>query len=160
MQKFTVIAIDDVTGQIVSHSVYAEEPLNAFASAAAMNSNLTLVVALPGWQEEDKGTFFPGTAPVDSDTALGQPNVFGSPLCSVTETEVVEVLRAYSLRVSNTQGKSFEEMATEVFEELDIEDIISTAFEKLSEGAGAAECQTAVFELIHAALVSKGIIEF
>lgn len=160
MKKFTVIAIDDATGQIVSHSVFAEDPLNAFSSAAAMNSNLTLVMALPGWQEEDKDTFFPGTAPVNSQTALDQPEVFGSPLCSVTVTEVVEVLRAYSLRVSNTQGKSFEEMAEEVFEELDVEDIISTAFENLSEGDAAVECKTAAFDLIHAALVSKGILEF
>lgn len=160
MQKFTVIAIDERTGQVVSHHVYAENSLNAFSAAAAMNDYLTMVVALPGWQEEDKTVYFPGSAPVDSDLVLEQPEVFGSPPCQVTEAEIAEVLRAYSLRVSNTQGESFEEMAKKLIEDLEAGDIISNAFEKVPEDADAATCKQAVFDGIHEALVENGTIEF
>jgi len=160
MQKFTVISINESTGQIVSYHVYAENSLHAFSTAAAMSDYLTMVAALPGWQEEDKGVYFPGESPLDSEIALGQPEVFGAPVCQVTETEIAEVLRAYSLRVSNTHGDSFEEMAKKLIDDLDACDIISTAFEKVPADADAAACKKAVFDEIHAALVKEGTIEF
>ncbi|TQG76033.1 hypothetical protein, partial [Pseudomonas aeruginosa] len=60
MKKFTIIATHESTGQIVASHVYGDSSLNAFAAAAAMDPDLTLVVALPGWQSEDEGMFFPG----------------------------------------------------------------------------------------------------
>lgn len=160
MQKFTVIAINQTTGQIVCNHVYAENSLAAFATAAAMNECLTMVVALPGWQDEDKGTFFPGEGPVDSNTVLGQPEVFGAPTCQVTEAEIASVLRDYSLRVTDTQGHSFEYMAKQLIDDLDIESIIEAAFEKVPADADAAACKWAVFDEIRVALVNEGILEF
>lgn len=160
MQKFTVISINETTGQTVSYHVYAENSLNAFTSAAAMNDNLTMVVALPGWQKEDQGVFFPGDGPVDSDTALKQPEVFGSPVCKVTESEIIEVLREYSLRVSNTRGHSFEEMAKVLIEDLDTSGIIHDTFQKVPGDADASSIEQALFDEIHTALVKEGTIEF
>lgn len=160
MQKFTVISINETTGQTVSYHVYANNSLNAFASAAAMNDSLSMVVALPGWQEEDQGVFFPGDGPVDSNTALKQPEVFGSPVCEVTESEITEVLREYSLRVSNTRGHSFEEMAKDLIEDLDTCEIIHDTFQKVPEEADATRIEQALFDEIHAALVKEGTIEF
>ncbi|HHK0379371.1 TPA: hypothetical protein ACQQJB_003544 [Pseudomonas aeruginosa] len=160
MQKFTVISINESTSQVVSYHVFAENSLSAFSTAAAMCEDLTMVAALPGWQEEDTGVFFPGEGPVDSGVALGQLEVFGAPTCQVTEAEIAEVLRAYSLRVSDTQGDTFEEMAKELIDNLDVGEIISTAFEKVPADADAAACKKAVFDEIHAALVKEGTIEF
>lgn len=160
MQKFTVISINETTGQIVSYNVLAEHGQNSFSSAAAMHDNLTLVVALPGWQEEDKGVHFPGEGPVDSSTVLEQPEVFGAPPCMVTAEAVTDVLRAYSLRVSNTNGLSFEAMAETLVQDLDVGEIISTAFAAVPDATDAAACKQAVFDAIHAALVKNGTIEF
>ncbi|HEJ2342342.1 TPA: hypothetical protein ACWLUJ_006136 [Pseudomonas aeruginosa] len=158
MQKFTVIS--QSAGQTVSYHVYAENALNAFATAAAMNDNLTMVVALPGWQEEDQGAFFPGDGPVDSNTALEQPEVFGSPVCEVTESAITDVLREYSLRVSNSRGHTFEEMAKDLIEDLDAYEIIHDAFQKVPEDANATGIEQALFVEIHAALVREGTLEF
>ncbi|HGM8087214.1 TPA: hypothetical protein ACKP9S_003585 [Pseudomonas aeruginosa] len=160
MHKFTVISINETTGQTVSYHVYAESALNAFSSAAAMNDNLTMVVALPGWQDEDQGVFFPGDGPVDSNTALKQPEVFGSPVCEVTESEITDVLREYSLRVSNTRGHTFEKMAKDLIEDLDTSEIIHNAFQKVPADANATSIEQALFDEIHAALVKEGTIEF
>lgn len=163
MQKFTVISINERACQVVSYHVLAETPLSAFSTAAAMCKDLIIVTAMPGWQEENTGVFFPGEGSVDSGVALGQPEVFGVPTCQVTEAEIAEVLRAYSLRVSNTQGDTFEEMAEDLIDDLDALDacdIISTAFRKVPADADAVACKKAVFDEIHAALVKEGIIEF
>ncbi len=40
MKKFTVIATNDSTGQVVAHHVYGDSSLNAFAAAAAMDPYL------------------------------------------------------------------------------------------------------------------------
>lgn len=160
MQKFSVISINETSGQTVVFHVLADNSLNAFASAAAMNDNLTLVVALPGWLQEDKELFFPGESTVDSETVLEQPDVFGHPVCTVTAEAVTNVLRAFSLRVSNTQGRSFEDMARNLVEDLDATEIISNAFSKLPADPGAIACEQALFDEIHAALVKQGTIEF
>ncbi|WP_095158310.1 hypothetical protein [Pseudomonas sp. Irchel 3E13] len=160
MQKYTVIAIVETTGQIVSNHVLADHPQNAFASAAAMHDNLTLIVALPGWQVEDKSVHFPGESSVDSATVLGQPEVFGEPPCKVTAGEVSAVLKAYSLRVCNTNGLSFDDMAKELVQDLDPREIISATYTDVPNGASAEICQQVTFDGIHAALVATGTIEF
>lgn len=160
MQKFTVIAINEASGQIVSYHVLADHAQNAFASAAAMHENLTLVVALPGWQEEDKGVHFPGESSVDSATVLGQPEVFGEPPCKVTAGVVSAVLEAYSERVCNTNGLSFDDLAKELVQDLEPGEIISATYTDVPDGASADICQQATFDGIRAALVANGTIEF
>lgn len=160
MQKFTVISIKESNSQVVSYHVLAENSLSAFSTAAAMCDDLTMVAALPGWQVEDSGVFFPGEGPVYSYVALSQPEVFGAPTCQVTEAEIAEILRAYSLRVSNTRGESLEEMAKGLIDDLDVGGIIRAAFEKVPADADAAACKKAVFDEVHAALVKEGIFEF
>ncbi|HDV6128537.1 TPA: hypothetical protein RJN57_006133 [Pseudomonas aeruginosa] len=160
MKKFTVIATNDSTGQVVAHHVYGDSSLNAFAAAAAMDPYLTLVVALPGWQNEDEGMYFPGSGVVDGATALAQPQVFGEPPVDVTAELITEVLRAYSLRVSNTNGETFEAMGKELADELDRSEILGEAYDKVSVPADAAALKQAAFDQVHAALVAKGVIEF
>lgn len=160
MKKFTIIATHESTGQIVAHHVYGDSALNAFAAAAAMDPDLTLVVALSGWQSEDEGMFFPGSGVVDGATVLAQPQVFGEPPAEVTPELITEVLRAYSLRVSNTNGETFEAMGKKLADELDTSAILGEAFDKLSAPADASAFKQAVFDQVHVALVAKGVIEF
>ncbi|HCF4079413.1 hypothetical protein [Pseudomonas aeruginosa] len=160
MKKFTVIATNESTGQVVAHHVYGDSSLNAFAAAAAIDPDLTMVVALPGWQSEGEGMFFPGSAVVDAATVLDQPEVFGEPTADVTAELITEVLRAYSLRVSNTNGETFEAMGQELANELDRSEILGEAYDKVSVPADAAALKQAAFDQVHVALVAKGVIEF
>jgi flagellar hook-basal body complex protein FliE len=74
----------------------------------------------------------------------------------VTANDIENVLSQYSLRVSDTQGKSFETMAAELVDELDMTTVV--------EAASKAETETAkgqaVFEALHKLLVNEGIIDF
>lgn len=78
MQKFTVVAFIEDTGQIVCHHVHARDALNAFAAATSLDMTMTMVAALPGWLHEGEGVTFPGEGLVDAQTVLDQPEVFGA----------------------------------------------------------------------------------
>lgn len=78
-KPFTVIAIVDESGQIVCHHVMAKSELNAFAVLAEKENYLSMVAVLPGHVKENRGIAFPGDSLVDSETILGQPDVFGEP---------------------------------------------------------------------------------
>ena len=156
LQKFTVIAFHEDNGQIVSYFVHAEDKMSAFSAAAATNNNLTLVASLPGWLQEGDDVAFAGSALVDASVVLEQPEVFGTSPYTLTTANVQSVLEAYSLRVTDTQGKSFETMAEELVDDLNHEEIMGVA---LSQGT-PLEMQQAAFDEIHKALVKLGVIEF
>jgi len=156
LQKFTVIAITEDNGQILSFHVHAEDKMSAFSAAAAANNNITLIASLPGWLKKDADVAYAGSALVDASVALEQPEVFGTSPYTLTAGDVQSVLEAYSLRVTDTQGKSFETMADELIDELDYQHIMETAL-----GMGTPhEMQQAAFNEIHKALVKQGVIEF
>jgi len=75
----------------------------------------------------------------------------------VSEEDVENVLRAYSLRVTDTQGKSFETMATELIDEID--------HARVDQAAQRAGCDPedqvrAAFDEIKTILVEMGVLEF
>ncbi|MGI0646823.1 hypothetical protein ACRCPS_17560 [Pseudomonas aeruginosa] len=160
MQKFTVIATDESTGKTAAFHVLGESGLNAFAAAAAISDSLEMVVALPGWLQDGVQLHFPGEGTVDSGSVTDQSETYGAAPCSLDANLVVEVLRAYSLRVSDTNGESFESMAAELVGELDKALLIEKAYEMAPEDADSDACEQALFDLVHQALVDKGVIEF
>lgn len=160
MQKFNVVAIEETTGKIVVVNVAATSPENAFTSAAAINCNLNMVVVAREGLLDDDAISFPGESIVDAATVLEQPDVFGRPSLTVTAEAITEVLRGYSLRVANTNGQRFEDMAATLVEELDAGEILQSAHASLDTEADRIEHEQALFNSIHAALVKQGTIEF
>lgn len=75
----------------------------------------------------------------------------------ITSDDVENVLRDYSLRVTNTNGKSFEQMAEELIDELDHERIERAA---LAASTDLDEQTTASYEAIKNNLVELGVLEF
>jgi flagellar hook-basal body complex protein FliE len=74
----------------------------------------------------------------------------------VTANDIENVLQQYSLRVSDTQGKSFETMAAELVDELDLTPVVEAASK-----ADTTDAQgQAVFNALHQLLVKEGILEF
>lgn len=74
----------------------------------------------------------------------------------VTANDIENVLQQYSLRVSDTQGKSFETMAAELVDALDMTTVVEAASNADTEGTKGQ----AVFNALHTLLVKEGIIEF
>lgn len=75
----------------------------------------------------------------------------------VTASDIQIVLEAYCLRVTNTQGKSFETMASELIYELDegrIEGVVRDA------GSSYKAQTQAAFDEIKSALVEMNVLEF
>ena len=68
---------------------------------------------------------------------------------------IADVLRAYSLRVANTRGQSFDAMAAELVDEIDVVRIEAAA----SGLEGDARAQR-IFEEIRAILVERQVLEF
>lgn len=101
--KFTVIGCIESTGQICCHHVIAKDATNAFASAAALDSDLSMIVAMPGWLKEGQALGFPGEGMVDGITVLEQKDVFGEPVFG--ETEIVE--EAAAIVVSLDGGETY-----------------------------------------------------
>lgn len=156
LSKLTVIAINEENGQIISHHVKAATSYAAFATVAAMDERLTLVTVLPGWLHEGTDIDFPGSTVVEGTTILEQPEVFGPPTIEVTADTIENVLSEYSLRITDTQGKSFATMAAELVDEVNKRAAIAVALEKDS----LADMQQALFDNLHAQLVTQGVIEF
>ncbi|MYM92646.1 hypothetical protein [Duganella vulcania] len=75
----------------------------------------------------------------------------------VTEIDIENVLRDYSLRVTDTQGKSFEMMAAEVLDEIDSERVEKAA---LDSGCDLDEQTQGAHDEIHKILVEIGVLEF
>ncbi len=76
--QWTVIGYYESNGQSVCHHVDARNGLHAFYVLAEQAPSLTMVAALPGHLIEGAGEIvFPGDGPVDAETILQQPEVFG-----------------------------------------------------------------------------------
>ena len=75
----------------------------------------------------------------------------------VTPEDVESVLHAYSLRVTDTQGKSFETMAGELIDEIDTGRVEKAA---LAGGVDLDDQTTAAHEEIKEILVELGVLEF
>lgn len=75
----------------------------------------------------------------------------------VSEEDVEAVLQAYSMRVTNTRGKSFEAMAEELIDEIDHARVEKAA---LRAGCDLEDQIKAAFDEIKAILVEQGILEF
>lgn len=155
MNKFTVIGCNESTGQVHCHHVLAENATNAFSSAAAIDSSLSMVVALPGWQNEGSELTFAGEGLVDGETVLEQTDVFGDPAYQVDESDIEHVLREYSLRVTNTDGESFATMAKGLIDEIDQGRIVRVAMAaETVEGM-----EQAAFDEIKTVLVEMGVLD-
>lgn len=75
----------------------------------------------------------------------------------VTEEDIEKVLLAYSLRVADTQGKSFETMAAELLGEIDCARVEKAA---LMSGTDLDDQTQGAFDEIHKILVEIGVLEF
>ena len=72
---------------------------------------------------------------------------------------IADVLRAYSLRVANTRGQSFDAMAAELVDEL-VDELDVERIEAAASGLeGDARAQR-IFEEIRAILVERQVLEF
>lgn len=155
MNKFTVIGFNESTFQVLCLHVLAEDATNAFASAAAIDSSISLVVTLPGWQNEGSDLTFAGEGLVDGGTVLEQTEVFGEPAYQMDESDIEHVLREYSLRVTNTDGESFATMAKGLIDEIDQGRIVRVAMAaETVEGM-----EQAAFDEIKTVLVEMGILD-
>lgn len=67
---------------------------------------------------------------------------------------IADVLRAYSLRVTNTRGQSFDAMAAELVDEIDVERI-----EAAASGLDGDARAKRIFEEIRAILVERQVLE-
>lgn len=75
---------------------------------------------------------------------------------AVTAGDIENVLSQYSLRVTDTQGKSFETMSAELVDQLDLTSVVAAA----ETGATTEAREQAVFNALHQVLVKEGVIEF
>ena len=75
----------------------------------------------------------------------------------VTVDDIENVLHDYSLRVTDTQGKSFETMAAELIDEIDHDRIEKAA---LKSGCDLDEQTTGANDEIKKILVELGVLEF
>lgn len=80
----------------------------------------------------------------------------GATAPEVTASDIQNVLEQYCLRVSNTEGKSFETMAEELVGTLDMTSVVAAA----QTGDTQVAKQQAIFDALHKLLVKSGIIEF
>lgn len=158
MEKFTVIGCNDTTGEIRCCHVVAANILNSFASAAALDGRLRFSVAMPGWLQEGEQIEFCGEAEVLVETVLEQEDVFGRPAYRLSTGDIETVLAEYSLRVTDTKGKSFATMAEELIDELDEGRIVGAA---MATGSSKSEdLIQAGLDAIKEQLVELGILEF
>ena len=67
---------------------------------------------------------------------------------------IADVLRAYSLRVSNTRGQSFDAMAAELVDEIDV-----VRIEAAASGLEGNTRAKRIFEEIRAILVERQVLE-
>lgn len=156
LQKFTVIGFIEESGQIISHHLYALDGQSAFSAAAALNDQFTLVASLPGWLREGTDVTYPGSGAVDASVVLEQPEVFGVSPYQVTAADVLTVLEEYSLRITDTQGKSFATMADELIDEINQAEVMTAALAEPDVSA----MQQAAFNAIFKQLVVLGVLEF
>lgn len=75
----------------------------------------------------------------------------------ITAEDIENVLRSYSLRVVDTQGKSFEAMAAELIDEIDCERVEKVA---LNSGCDIDDQTQGAYDEIHRILVEIGVLEF
>ena len=71
---------------------------------------------------------------------------------------IADVLRAYSLRVANTRGQSFDAMAAELVDEL-VDEIDAVRIEAAASGLEGDARATRIFEEIRAILVERQVLE-
>jgi hypothetical protein len=75
--KYTVIAVVEATGEILAKHVVARTAIAAFVVAATHEQRIVnYVAALPGHLIEEQDIEYPGTAVVDNETIMEQPDVF------------------------------------------------------------------------------------
>lgn len=75
----------------------------------------------------------------------------------VTAADISNVLAEYSLRVTDTQGKSFETIADELIDEIDHESVESAA---IASGTEIDEQVQGAFNEIKKILVEMSVLEF
>lgn len=75
----------------------------------------------------------------------------------VTAEDIENVLDQYSMRVLDTRGQSFAEMAKDLLGEINHERIAEAA---MKAGTEAHEHYQAAFDEIHKVLVEMGVLEF
>ena len=111
-KPYTVIGVHSGNGQIVCHQVFANDGLHAFAVVACtVGSDLEMVVALNGHQNEGVSLTFPGNSLVDCETILEQRDVFGDPAVTTVdepESEGMEIIVRVDSDYEPEDGDAFE----------------------------------------------------
>lgn len=74
----------------------------------------------------------------------------------ITEDDIENVLRSYSLRVTNTDGKSFTQMAEDLLVEIDADRVEKAALNASNDLEGQAQ---GAFDEIKDILVEMGVLE-
>ena len=94
MKNYTVIGFYEESNQIFSHHVKAIDPKGAFAVVSKSYPDAVFNAAISGTLNEGDGIEFPGTALVDAETVLSQPEVFGTggplPFSDIEASELIE----------------------------------------------------------------------
>lgn len=75
----------------------------------------------------------------------------------ITETDIENVLRDYSMRVTDTKGLSFEAMAAELITEIDHDRVAAAA---LKAGCDMEEQTKGAYQEIRRILVELDVLEF
>lgn len=75
----------------------------------------------------------------------------------VTVSDIENVLQMYSLRVTDTQGKSFETMAAELIDEIDHDRVEAAA---LASGCDLDDQTQGAYDEIQMILVELGVLDF
>lgn len=75
----------------------------------------------------------------------------------ITEEDIENVLHDYSLRVTDTRGKSFEKMAAELIDEINCARVEKAA---LDSGCDLDEQTQGAYDEIKKILVEMGVLEF
>lgn len=95
-----------------------------------------------------------------SNSCLGIAGSSGNVICTafqVTEDDIENVLEQYSMRVTDTKGKSFETMAAELVSEIDHARVEKAA---LKAGCDLEEQTQGALHEIKKILVDRGVLEF
>lgn len=159
MRKFTVFGINEDTGELSADHVWGVSLRNALISAAAIRKgqDVSLVAAIEGWREEGVDIAFSDDDSSAADV-FSSRSKYGDPAWELTAERVQSVLEAFALRVTNTNGTAFAQMAAELIDdgELDCSSIVSDAMAAprpdLIEQYG--------FNAIKQALVDADVLEF
>ena len=112
MKNYTVIGFYEESHQLFSHHVKAVDSKGAFALVSKAHSDAVFTAVLDGTLNEGDGIEFPGTALVDAETVLSQPEVFGTgeplPFSEIDNDDFIDWL-ALAREIAEDRGTPIDE---------------------------------------------------